>query len=213
MTPTSGPQNTAHLQLQYAKYACASLLSAIRAKTSHIPLSLCHPASYLGAGPIEAKNRSCGRSNPGQTLSCLLQPAGSMATYGYKRRFILLDNPPQISGRTGTNPHIQCSICGFQFYGGTSRQKWHLRRIPGNGIRICSEIEAKAPELVAELEREVQQEQRQKELEQKRAASSSSASAPIVRNIQISHAGSEQIFQKDAGSCCQLWCRLSATQQ
>ena len=99
-----------------------------------------------------------------------------MATYGNKRRFILLDNPPQISGRTGTNYKIQCSLCGFQFYGGTTRQKLHLRRIKGQGVQICSEIEAKEPELVAELEREVQQEQRQKELQQKRAASNSSAS-------------------------------------
>ena len=110
-------------------------------------------------------------------FTCLLQPASSMATYGYKRQFILLDNTPQVTGKTGTNPHVQCSICGFQFYGGTARQKAHLRRITGNGVRPCSEVEEKALELVAELEHEMHQEQRQKELQQKRAASSSSASA------------------------------------
>ena len=65
----------------------------------------------------------------------------------------------------------------FNFMVAQQGQKAHLRRITGNGIRPCSEVEEKAPELVAELEREMQQEQRQKELQQKRAASSSSASA------------------------------------
>ena len=36
---------------------------------------------------------------------------------------------------------------------------------------------------------------------------------PFVKDIQLSHAGQEQVFQRDAGSCCQPWRRLSATQQ
>ena len=227
-----------------------------------------------------SKIRSCGQSNLWSNTSIKgLQPASRMADFGYKRQFILLGNTPQINGRPGPNPHVECGLCGFRFHGGASRQKSHLRGIKGRGITTCAEIAQKDPELAAELEHEEKQEQAQKELERKRAASSASNSSvskplkqqklesgfakqskaevdaavaaffyaegipfvkvgrrcfvkvgrwrkvhydggsqgavqrtPVVMDIQLLHAGSEQIFQKDAGSCCQLRCRLPATQ-
>ena len=63
----------------------------------------------------------------------------------YKGKYILIDNVPQINGRPGTNPRIKCSICGFPFSGGRTRQKQHLRRIQGSGVQGCSVIEVEAP--------------------------------------------------------------------
>ena len=126
-----------------------------------------------------AKIRSCGQS----TYLVHTGPASSMADFEYKSQFILLRNPPQINGRPGPNPHVECGLCGLRFHGGASRQKAHLHRIKGRSITICSEIATKDPELAAELEREEKQEQTQRELERKRAATSASNSSAASKPL------------------------------
>ena len=100
-----------------------------------------------------------------------------MAGFGYKNLFKLVSARPRFNGKFDPNPRVECGFCGFQFYGGPTRQKSHLLGQKVLGVQICTTFESMDPDMFAELQLEAQQKQQEQQSQQARKRATSAASS------------------------------------
>ena len=100
-----------------------------------------------------------------------------MAGFGYKDLFKLVSARPRFNGKFDPRPRVECGFCGFQFYGGPTRQKSHLLGQKGGGVQICTTFESMDPDMFAELQLEAQQKQQEQQSQQARKRETSAASS------------------------------------
>ena len=109
----------------------------------------------------------------------------SMAGFGYKDLFKLVSARPRLNGKFDPNPRVECGFCGFQFYGGPTRQKSHLLGQKGGGVQICTRFESMDPDMFAELQLEAQKQQEQQSQQARKRATSAASSSSSAKQQKL----------------------------
>ena len=162
--PKSGPQNSGLLRFDFANCTNATMFWVDSRAFVPLSASLLHSPNNIIFLPV----RSC-----------------SMAGFGYKDLFKLVSARPRLNGKFDPNPRVECGFCGFQFYGGPTRQKSHLLGQKGGGVQICTRFESMDPDMFAELQLEAQKQQEQQSQQARKRATSAASSSSSAKQQKL----------------------------
>ena len=160
----SGPQNSGLLRFDFANCTNATMFWVDSRAFVPLSASLLHSPNNIIFLPV----RSC-----------------SMAGFGYKDLFKLVSARPRLNGKFDPNPRVECGFCGFQFYGGPTRQKSHLLGQKGGGVQICTRFESMDPDMFAELQLEAQKQQEQQSQQARKRATSAASSSSSAKQQKL----------------------------